>query len=210
VQAPGQQCGDQGYRQARADLRLTTGLSLPGTTGCRYPLAEARGPRMVYRPRPALGQRRGGACDDRERTGPGSGAPNSAGRGGARSLRTSSCGCRRPGLRPSGASIVPMDNYPKYEIAEGVVFCPVCGRNLSSTSSPSLPQRLPHSRAPEEQISNRARGRDGDHGRGRHPGRRPGDVIIFPSEVPHSGRTIDPGACGSSISSRHRVRAYAR
>jgi len=32
-----------------------------------------------------------------------------------------------------------MDDCPKYEIAEGVIFCPVFGRNLSLNFVPSLP-----------------------------------------------------------------------
>jgi hypothetical protein len=32
-----------------------------------------------------------------------------------------------------------MDDYPKYEIAEGVNFCPVFGRNLSLNFVTSLP-----------------------------------------------------------------------
>jgi unsaturated pyranuronate lyase len=92
----------------------------------------------------------------------------------------------------SGASIVPMDDYPKYEIAAGVVFCPVFGRNLSLNFVTFPPHSgFPTHMHPEEQISIVREGEMeitvGDICRGVGPG----DVIIFPSDVPHSGRTLD-------------------
>ncbi len=65
---------------------------------------------------------------------------------------------------PSGASIVNIDDYPRYEIAEGVVFCPVFGRNLSLNFVvfPAA-QRLPHPHPPRGADQHRARRGDGDH-----------------------------------------------
>ena len=93
---------------------------------------------------------------------------------------------------PSGASIVPMDDYPKYEIAEGVIFCPVFGRNLSLNFVTFPPHSgFPTHVHPEEQISIVREGEMeitvGDICKWVVPG----DVIVFPSDVPHSGRTID-------------------
>lgn len=93
---------------------------------------------------------------------------------------------------PSGASIVPMDDYPKYEVAEGVVFCPVFGRNLSLNFVTFPPHSgFPTHVHPEEQISIVREGEMeitvGDICRRVLPG----DVIVFPSDVPPSGRTID-------------------
>jgi quercetin dioxygenase-like cupin family protein len=93
---------------------------------------------------------------------------------------------------PSGASIVNIDDYPRYEIAEGVVFCPIFGRNLSL----NFVVFPPHSGFPvhahlEEQISIVREGTMeitvGDITKMVMPG----DVIVFPSDVPHSGRTGD-------------------
>ena len=55
---------------------------------------------------------------------------------------------------PPGASIVNIDDYPRYEIAEGVVFCPVFGRNLSLNFVVFPPHSgFPTHAHPEEQIS---------------------------------------------------------
>jgi quercetin dioxygenase-like cupin family protein len=93
---------------------------------------------------------------------------------------------------PSGASIVNMDDYPRYEVAEGVVFCPVFGRNLSLNFVAFPPNSgFPTHVHPEEQISIV---RDGEMEITVGDLRRwvvPGDVIVFPSNVPHSGRTLD-------------------
>jgi len=93
---------------------------------------------------------------------------------------------------PSGASIVPMDEYPKYEIAEGVIFCPVFGHNLSLNFVTFPPHSgFPSHVHPEEQMSIVREGEMeitvGDIARRVTPG----DVIIFPPGVPHSGRTLD-------------------
>jgi len=96
---------------------------------------------------------------------------------------------------PSGASIVNIDDYPRYEIAEGVVFCPVFGRNLSLNFVVFPPHSgFPTHAHPEEQISIVREGEMeitvGDITKRVAPG----DVIVFPSDVPHSGRT-DEQAC---------------
>ena len=93
---------------------------------------------------------------------------------------------------PTGASIVNIDDYPRYEIAEGVVFCPVFGKNLSLNFVVFPPHSgFPPHAHPEEQISIVREGTMeitvGDITRMVVPG----DVIIFPSDVPHSGRTAD-------------------
>jgi len=92
---------------------------------------------------------------------------------------------------PSGASIVNMDDYPHFEIAQGVVFCPVFGRNLSLNFVAFPPNSgFPTHAHPEEQISIVREGEMeitvGDMTRMVVPG----DVIVFPSDVPHSGRTF--------------------
>jgi len=93
---------------------------------------------------------------------------------------------------PTGASIVNIDDYPRYEIAEGVVFCPVFGKNLSLNFVVFPPHSgFPTHAHPEEQISIVREGAMeitvGDITRMVVPG----DVIVFPSDVPHSGRTAD-------------------
>ena len=96
---------------------------------------------------------------------------------------------------PTGASIVNIDDYPRYEIAEGVVFCPVFGKNLSLNFVVFPPHSgFPTHAHPEEQISIVREGTMeitvGDITKMVSPG----DVIVFPSDVPHSGRT-DEVAC---------------
>ena len=55
---------------------------------------------------------------------------------------------------PSGASIVNIDDYRHYEVAEGVIFCPVFGRNLSLNFVVFPPHSgFPTHTHPEEQIS---------------------------------------------------------
>lgn len=93
---------------------------------------------------------------------------------------------------PSGASIVHQDDYPKYEIAQGVIFSPVFGTNLS-LNFVTFPagSGFPMHAHPEEQISIVREGHMeitiGETTRMV----RPGDVIIFPPDVPHSGTTFD-------------------
>lgn len=90
------------------------------------------------------------------------------------------------------ASIVNQNDYPKYEIAQGIVFCPVKGSNLSLNFVTFPPNSgFPSHVHPEEQISIVREGEMeitiGEESRIV----RPGDVIIFPPHVPHAGRTFD-------------------
>lgn len=93
---------------------------------------------------------------------------------------------------PSGASIVNMDDYPHYEIAQGVVFSPVFGRNLSLNFVAFPPHSgFPTHAHPEEQISIVREG-EMEITVGEITRRvAPGDVIVFPSGVPHSGHTAE-------------------
>jgi len=95
----------------------------------------------------------------------------------------------------SGGSIVPMDEYPKYEIAEGVIFCPVFAQNLS-LNFVTFPAHsgFPSHTHPEEQISIVREGEIEITIGEVTKVAKPGDVIIFPSDVPHAGRTFD-GLC---------------
>jgi len=95
----------------------------------------------------------------------------------------------------SGASIVNVDDYPKYEIADGLVFCPVFAGNVS-LNFVTFPagSGFPSHVHPEEQISIIQEGEmEFTIGEATRMV-RPGDVIILPPHVPHSGRTFD-GAC---------------
>ena len=95
----------------------------------------------------------------------------------------------------SGASIVPMDEYPRYEIAEGVIFCPVFAQNLS-LNFVTFPAHsgFPSHTHPEEQISIVREGEIEITIGEVTKVAKPGDVIIFPPDVPHAGRTFD-GLC---------------
>ena len=92
----------------------------------------------------------------------------------------------------SGGSVVPMDDYPKYEIAEGVIFCPVFADNMSLNfvTFPANSGFPPHTH-PEEQISIVSEGEIEITIGDTVTMARPGDVIIFPPDVPHAGRTFD-------------------
>src|SRR3990172_4318047 len=92
----------------------------------------------------------------------------------------------------SGGSIVPMDEYPKYEIAEGVIFCPVFADNLS-LNFVTFPAEsgFPTHTHPEEQVSIVREGEIEITIGEVTKVAKPGDVIIFPPDVPHAGRTFD-------------------
>ena len=95
----------------------------------------------------------------------------------------------------SGASIVAMDDYPRYEIAAGVVFCPVFANNLSLNFVTFPPHSgFPAHTHPEEQVSIVREGEIEITIGETTKLVRPGDVIIFPPNVLHSGRTFD-GLC---------------
>jgi quercetin dioxygenase-like cupin family protein len=92
----------------------------------------------------------------------------------------------------SGGSITHMDSIPSYEIAEGLFFRPVFATNMSFNFVTFPPHSgFPSHVHPEEQVSIVREGEMeitiGDH----IQWVRPGDVIIFPPNVPHAGRTGD-------------------
>lgn len=92
----------------------------------------------------------------------------------------------------SGASITHMDEYPSYEIAEGLFFRPVFAENLSLNFVTFPPNSgFPAHDHPEEQISIVREGEMeftiGDMTQLVGPG----DVIVFPPNVVHEGRTFD-------------------
>ena len=92
----------------------------------------------------------------------------------------------------SGASIVHMDDYPSYEIAAGLFFRPVFAQNLS-LNFVTFPadSGFPSHVHPEEQVSIVREG-EMDITIGEVTRRvRPGDVIVFPPNVPHAGQTSD-------------------
>jgi quercetin dioxygenase-like cupin family protein len=95
----------------------------------------------------------------------------------------------------SGASITHMDDFTSYEIAEGLFFRPVFAQNISLNFVTFPPDSgFPSHVHPEEQISIVREG-EMDITFGDITQRvKPGDVIVFPPDVPHEGRTFD-SAC---------------
>lgn len=93
---------------------------------------------------------------------------------------------------PSGASIVHMDDYPSYEIAAGLFFRPVFAESISLNFVTFPPHSgFPTHAHPEEQVSIVREGEMDITVGGLTRRVRPGDVIVFPSNVPHSGATGD-------------------
>ena len=95
----------------------------------------------------------------------------------------------------SGASITHMDDFPSYEIADGLFFRPVFAQSISMNFV-TFP---PHSGFPshvhsEEQISIVREGEMEITFGDTTQMVKPGDVIVFPPNVPHAGRTFD-SAC---------------
>jgi quercetin dioxygenase-like cupin family protein len=93
---------------------------------------------------------------------------------------------------PSGASIIHMDEYPSYEIAEGLFFRPVYTQNMSLNFVTFPPNSgFPAHVHPEEQISIIREG-EMDITVGDITKRvKPGDVVVYPPDVPHEGTTFD-------------------
>ena len=93
---------------------------------------------------------------------------------------------------PSGASIVHQDDYPKYEIADGVIFCPVFNENtsLNFVTFPANSGFPPHTH-PEEQVSIIREGHMEFTVGDITQIVKPGDVIVMPPDIPHAGRTFD-------------------
>ncbi len=89
-------------------------------------------------------------------------------------------------------SIVHMDDYPSYEIAEGLFFRPVYAQNISLNFVTFPPgSGFPSHVHPEEQVSIVREGEMEITIAGVTRMVRPGDVIIFPPDVPHAGKTFD-------------------
>jgi len=91
-------------------------------------------------------------------------------------------------------SITHMDDYASYEIAAGLFFRPVFAESISLNFVTFPPNSgFPEHVHPEEQISIV---REGEMEIAVGEIRRmvgPGDIVIYPSNVPHSGRTLDGG-----------------
>ncbi len=92
------------------------------------------------------------------------------------------------------ASITHMDDLASYEIAKGLFFRPVFSENLSLNfvtfpSDSGFPSHV----HPEEQISIVREGEMEIEIGGTWRTVRPGDVIVFPPNVPHAGRTTESG-----------------
>lgn len=92
----------------------------------------------------------------------------------------------------SGGSIIHMDDYPSYEIAEGLFFRPVFTENMSLNFVTFPPHSgFPSHVHPEEQISIIREG-EMDITVGEITKRvKPGDVVIYPPDVPHAGTTYE-------------------
>jgi quercetin dioxygenase-like cupin family protein len=91
-----------------------------------------------------------------------------------------------------GASITHMDDLASYEIAAGLFFRPVFAENVSLNFVTFPPDSgFPSHVHPEEQISIVREGEMEIEIDGTWQRVRPGDVIIFPPNVPHAGRTLD-------------------
>jgi quercetin dioxygenase-like cupin family protein len=91
-------------------------------------------------------------------------------------------------------SIIHIDDYASYEIAAGLFFRPVFAENISLNFVTFPPHSgFPEHAHPEEQISIV---RDGVMEISVGEIRRmvgPGDIVVYPSNVPHSGRTFEDG-----------------
>lgn len=93
---------------------------------------------------------------------------------------------------PEGASITHMDDYPSYEIAAGLFFRPVFAQNVSLNFVTFPPDSgFPSHVHPEEQVSIVREGTMEITIADTARTVRPGDVIVFPPDVPHAGRTFD-------------------
>lgn len=88
--------------------------------------------------------------------------------------------------------IIHMDDLPSYEIAEGLFFRPVYAENISFNFVTFPPESgFPPHVHPEEQVSIVREGEMEITIDGESRMVRPGDVIIFPPNVPHAGKTFD-------------------
>ena len=93
-----------------------------------------------------------------------------------------------------GASIIHMDDLDSYEIAAGLFFRPVFAENVSLNFVTFPPRSgFPAHVHPEEQVSIVREGEMEIEIDGVWRSVGPGDVIVFPPNVPHAGRTTDSG-----------------
>jgi len=92
----------------------------------------------------------------------------------------------------TAGSITHMDDIPAYEIAEGLFFRPVFAQNISFNFVTFPPNSgFPSHIHPEEQVSIVREGEMEITIAGVTKMVRPGDVIHFPSNVPHAGKTFE-------------------
>jgi quercetin dioxygenase-like cupin family protein len=92
----------------------------------------------------------------------------------------------------SEASITHMDDLDSYEIAAGLFFRPVFAENISLNFVSFPPNSgFPSHVHVEEQISIVREGEMELEVGGAWRVVRPGDVIVFPPNVPHAGRTLE-------------------
>ena len=94
----------------------------------------------------------------------------------------------------AGASITHMDDLDSYEIAAGLFFRPVFAENISLNFVSFPPNSgFPTHVHSEEQISIVREGEMEIQINNTWRAVKSGDVIVFPSNVPHAGRTLDSG-----------------
>lgn len=92
----------------------------------------------------------------------------------------------------SAASITHMDDLASFEIADGLFFRPVFAQHVSLNFVTFPPNSgFPIHRHPEEQISIVREGEMVITVGDLEQTVKPGDVIVFPPNVPHAGRTFD-------------------
>lgn len=97
-------------------------------------------------------------------------------------------------VRGAEASITHMDDLDSYEIAAGLFFRPVFAENISLNFVSFPPNSgFPTHVHSEEQISIVRKGEMEITIDGTVQLIGPGDVIVFPSNVPHAGRTLETG-----------------
>ena len=93
-----------------------------------------------------------------------------------------------------GGSVTPIDGLDAFEIARGLFFRPFYAENISLNFVTFPPQSgFPAHIHSEEQVSIVQEGSMEITIGNDTFGVRPGDVIHFPSDVPHSGMTTDQG-----------------
>lgn len=120
------------------------------------------------------------------------GEPSGAGNGDAFSYFDTPDGAVDPAA--GGESIKNVDDYASYEIADGLFFRPVFAENMALNFVTFPPHSgFPEHTHPEEQISIVVAGEMEITVGGLRRMVRPGDVVIYPANVTHSGTTLDEG-----------------